>query len=53
VATLTEAWQLRRTVVRQIEQDVVIEGYLVPPPWDSQTGSGREGEGRAQCSPAS
>ena len=53
VETLAGAWRLTRTVVRQMEQDVMIEGYLVPPPWDPETGSGRAGEGRAQCSPAS
>jgi len=53
VETLARAWRLARPVVRQMEQDVVIEGYLVPPPWDPETGSGRAGEGRAQCLPAS
>jgi diaminohydroxyphosphoribosylaminopyrimidine deaminase / 5-amino-6-(5-phosphoribosylamino)uracil reductase len=32
VDALAQAWQLRRATVRQVEQDVVIEGYLGGPP---------------------
>jgi diaminohydroxyphosphoribosylaminopyrimidine deaminase / 5-amino-6-(5-phosphoribosylamino)uracil reductase len=51
IAALKQAWRLQRMNVRQLDQDVVVDGYVVPP-GDAQAPARREERG-APCSPAS
>jgi hypothetical protein len=57
VEKIAQAWRLTQVSVRQVDQDLVIEGYLPPPPRgerlrEASRGSDREAD-RASCSPAS
>jgi len=51
IAALKQAWRLQQMNVRQLDQDVVIDGYVLPP-GDAQAPVRREERG-APCSPAS
>jgi len=52
VEHLAAAWRLDRATVRQIEQDVIIEGYPIQSSTDAAVPS-RTQEDRTPCSPAS
>jgi len=57
VEKLVEAWRLTQTTMRQVEQDIVIEGYLTAPPRAEPARGiaegGARGGARTPCSPAS
>jgi len=52
VASLAQAWRLRRMQVRQCDQDVVIEGYVDVTARAAAGAPRGEGQG-APCSPVS
>ncbi|HEX4834881.1 MAG TPA: bifunctional diaminohydroxyphosphoribosylaminopyrimidine deaminase/5-amino-6-(5-phosphoribosylamino)uracil reductase RibD [bacterium] len=63
VEAVAQAWQIQRATIRQVEQDVVIEGYLsrpahashpaeMPRPAEARTAAPLQ-EGGSGCSPAS
>jgi len=57
VETIAKAWRLTQTSIRQVDQDLVIEGYPPPAPAPAASRTASEGSdrktGRAPCSPAS
>jgi len=52
VERLAAAWRLDRATVRQMGQDVIVEGYPIRPSPDAEA-PGRVQEDRTRCSPAS
>jgi diaminohydroxyphosphoribosylaminopyrimidine deaminase/5-amino-6-(5-phosphoribosylamino)uracil reductase len=52
VAVLAQAWRLAETTVRQVGEDVLVEGYLIASAQAAETSSKVEAD-RTPCSPAS